>query len=198
MKFEEYLLDLKAFIAYLRPPGKVFVLGHSLGGLTAIRFAMNNPADITAVIATSPALALELRVPLSNIILGRLLSFIYPAFVLTDNAIPSKYLSHDPDVCRAYDNDPLVHRARTARFFTEFMKASADTFKHPERLTVPALILQAGDDRIVSPAAAEKFFSRIASVKKFFRAYPGFYHEILNETEKNRVIGDIAGFIECL
>ena len=116
---------------------------------------------------------------------------------MTDNAIPSKYLSHDPDICRAYDNDPLVHRRRTVRFFTEFMKTSADTFKHPERLTAPALILQAGDDKIVSSAAAEKFFSGIASVKKFFRTYPGFYHEILNETEKDRVIGDIAGFIDC-
>jgi len=194
--YDEYILDLKKFIDRFAKEKNIFVLGHSLGGLTAIRFTMDYPEGITGLVATSPVLGLNMRVPAWKEFLAHALHSIYPAFTLVDDIIPSRYLSHDTCACRAYDNDPLVHKLRTARFFIEYLKTSARTRIEPGQLKTPCLILQGGDDKIASVETVERFFQKISSEKKILSIYPHLYHEILNETEKEKVLRDIRGFLE--
>ncbi|MBL7068568.1 MAG: alpha/beta hydrolase [Candidatus Omnitrophica bacterium] len=194
--FNEYILDLKRFASRLSAKENIFILGHSLGGLIAIRFTMDYPEGITGLIATSPVLGLNMRVPAWKKFLAYALHLIYPTFTLIDDAIPSRYLSHDTNVCESCDNDPLVHKLRSVRFFTEYLKTSIRTTGEPGKLKTPCLILQAGDDKIASVEAVKRFYQKISSEKKTLKIYPHFYHEILNETDKEKVLRDIREFLE--
>ncbi|NQT07325.1 MAG: alpha/beta hydrolase [Candidatus Omnitrophica bacterium] len=196
-RFDEYALDLKIFIDDLKADN-VVILGHSLGGLIATRFAIDYPQKVAGIILSSPVLGLQMKVPLSKKILGYGLQALYPTFTIHDTLIPTNRLSHDEKVCRDYDNDPLVHRVRSARFFSEFMRAMEKTAKEPERLKAPALFLQAGDDRIVSAECVKEFYERAGCTIKSLKVYRDFYHEILNEIEKDVVLKDISLWLDSL
>jgi len=196
--FDEYMLDLACFIKNLNLSRKPFLLGHSLGGLVAIRYAMDYPEDIAGIIVSSPALGLSMKVPIWKKAVAYSLHTLYPEFTFIDNEISSEYLTHDTAVCKAYDEDPLVHRMRSASFFVEFVKAYRRTLREPRKLKIPSLFLQAGDDRIVSVGALKEFYEGIVIKDKAIKIYPNFYHEILNEIEKNKVFKDIERWLNSL
>jgi lysophospholipase len=193
--FNEYLLDLKHFLEHLSFEMKVFILGHSLGGLIAIQYAILHPQGVSGIIATSPALGLKMKVPTWKRALAYALHTIYPLFSLVDDAVSTKYLTHDRRIVEAFDNDPLVNKRRTARFFVEFMRACAKANREAERLKTPCLFLQAGDDKIVSIDTLKKFYHKVSADKKMIKVYSGFYHEILNETGRDAVLKDIGAWI---
>ena len=99
---------------------------------------------------------------------------------------------------RAYAADPLVHRKASARFFIEFKWAMANLNARGGEIRLPILVLQAGDDRLVDPLATEAFAAQIAPEWKRVRFYPGLYHEIFNETEKDRVFDDLERWLDGL
>ncbi len=197
-EFNEYILDLKCFLEHLSLDEKIFILGHSLGGLIAIRFAMDYPEIIAGIVVTSPALGLSMEVPILKKGLAYTLNLFYPEFTMIDDGILTKYISHDPKVCDAYDNDPLIHRMRSSRFFVEFVKTYRKTAGEPHNLKAPCLFLQAGDDRIVSVEALKRFYGGVSAKDKSLKIYPNFYHEILNEAEKMMVFKDIELWLDSL
>jgi lysophospholipase len=62
---------------------------------------------------------------------------------------------------------------------------------------VPVVVLQAGDDRLVDAAATEAFFAGVGSEQKEIHLYEGLFHEIFNETEKNRVFLDLERWLDA-
>ena len=65
-------------------------------------------------------------------------------------------------------------------------------------IRLPILVLQAGDDRLVDPRATEAFAAQIPPEQKRVRFYPGLYHEIFNETDKDRVFEDLERWLDRL
>ena len=61
---------------------------------------------------------------------------------------------------------------------------------------MPVLVLQGGDDPLVNPGDAPFFFDLIRSEIKTLKEYPGLYHELHNEPEKDQVLADITAWIE--
>ena len=52
-------------------------------------------------------------------------------------------------------------------------------------------------DRLVPPAASELVYDTASSEDKTIKRYDGLYHEILNEPERERVVGDIADWLDA-
>ena len=71
-----------------------------------------------------------------------------------------------------------------------------DARKEAGRIRLPLLILQGGDDRLVDPAGARILFEGVASPDKQLIVYEGFYHEVFNEPEHDRVLSDVEGWLE--
>jgi len=63
------------------------------------------------------------------------------------------------------------------------------------RIHVPALVLQAGDDRVVSRPSTVLFFEKLAARDKELEIYEGLYHEILNETIRASIFLRISRWI---
>lgn len=205
-RFSDYLDDVSAFLreaaVVFRAEGqgagdgdrKPILIGHSMGGLVAMQYALAHPQALRALVLSSPFLGLKLAVPGWKRAMGLLASLIRPKLRLP-NDLPASNLSHDEAVCRAYETDPLVTHEATARWFTETMSAQADTLARAVQVQVPTLMLHAGDDRIVDAAASQAVFSRISAKEKSLTFYPGLYHEIFNELEKDRVLGDMMTWL---
>ena len=201
LNFDEYLSDLRLLIESAREDlpenQKIFLLGHSMGGLIALSFALRQPELIDAVIVSSPALGMVIEVPAAKSILGKVMSFILPGLVLS-NELDATKISHDDKVVGAYQNDPLVHDKVSARWFTEFLSTMAAVNQQAQNLRVPILLQVAGDDYLVNARSSQRFFEKLTVGDKTLHVYDGLYHEIYNETEDQRpkVFSDLEYWIE--
>lgn len=197
-KFEYYLDDLETFAkrAAGRHPGlKTFLVGHSIGGLLVLGACARNPKVANGVVASSPCLDLSMKVPPVKAALGRLLARIAPTLAL-DNGIPSEGVSRDPAVVEAYKRDPLRYGKVTARFFVELVRGMEMVRGMAGQLEMPCLIMQAGDDKLVSKDATIRFFEAIRFPDKEFKLWEGLYHELFNEPEKEEVFKLVEGWLE--
>ncbi|MGQ9720943.1 MAG: lysophospholipase [Candidatus Jordarchaeum sp.] len=196
--FDDYLDDLDTFIDMVKQSEKgkkIILLGHSLGGTIAIAYALKNPKKINYLILSSPGLKLasELDPELVKAILE--LSKNNPTQELP-NQIDPYNLSHDKQLCEKYDKDPLVFKTITARFAVEFFTTMEDLLKNADKLKVPTLLLVAGDDKLVSPEGSKEFAKRVKEKDFKMKIYDGFYHELFNEVEKEKVFKDVDAWLK--
>ena len=197
--FDDYLQDTRRVIDKARednPRVKAFLLGLSLGGLVVLDYGEKMGNNISGVIASGPLLRLKMRVPPWKVALGRMLSSLTPTMSMKTGLDPN-LLSHDPQVVRNYINDPLVHGVASTRFYTELLRATDETLRGGSKLTLPCLVMVGTGDGIVDPSATQQFFKTIASSDKTLKTYEGLYHEILNEPEKDNILGEISAWISA-
>ena len=63
------------------------------------------------------------------------------------------------------------------------------------RITLPVLILQGGADRLVDPSGAQMLYENVASSDKNLIVYEGFFHEVFNEPQHDRVLSDVEQWL---
>ena len=209
-RFTDYLDDVRAFLACAAAelagpgssspgaasgaPAKPILLGHSMGGLVGLEFALAYPEVLKALALSAPFLGLKLAVPAWKRGLGLVASLVKPTLRLP-SGIQSADLSHDPAVGRSYDADPLVTHEATARWFTEITAAHADVHARAGQIRVPTLMQVAGDDRLVDAAVSQVVFDRLGATDKNLTVYPGLFHEIFNELDQQRVLSDLTNWL---
>ncbi len=195
--FEDFITDLHQIVNIVRTDEfgkKIFLLGHSLGGLIALMYAIKFHEGLSGVIASSPSLKLRVAVPIYKELLGRLLSPVLPALTL-DNEIDPSFLSHDLKVVDDYLKDPLVHKRISLGLYNEMLRAMTWTMKHATELAIPSLVLLAEDDWIVDIEGTTRFYKRIRLGDKLIKIYKGHYHENFNEPDKGEVFADVSHWL---
>jgi alpha-beta hydrolase superfamily lysophospholipase len=109
----------------------------------------------------------------------------------------SDIISRDPQVIRAYKEDPLVIKEFTTKLRGEILiRGAKHLMNSMNTYRYPCLILHGGGDQIVTPDSSKYFYEHISSTDKQLKIYEGLYHEILNEPEKDIIIEDIRLWIE--
>ena len=197
---DQYINDFKKMIDIAKtdmPAGmKFFLLGHSMGGLIVLSFVESYPNSADGVIASSPGLRPGMKVPVIKGAVAKILSRIWPSLTF-DNELDSNSISHDSHVVEAYDNDPLVHRNITARWFTEFLSAMESTRRSAARIKIPVLMQVAGADRLVDAETSRQFFESLTLKNKTLFFYDGLYHEIYNEQidDRKKVLNDLENWL---
>jgi len=198
LSFNEYLQDLDSFrrqvdARFERLPR--FLLGHSLGGLIAARYAEEYNAGLAGLILSSAALRVDVNAPAIKLALGRVMSKILPALTL-GNELDPHMISHDPKVVKDYIDDPLVHDRVSARWFTEFTAAIETVQERAGAIAIPTLVMQSGDDKLVAPRGAQEFFDRLTVPDKTLKSWDGFYHEMFNEVDRQKPLELTLQWIE--
>lgn len=169
-------------------------MGHSLGGLIAIRYVeLRN--NVKGLIVTSPALHL----PNSSFTLrmvSSILSVLTPTLTF-DNGINPKDLSTNPIAVQKYVSDPLVHRRISTKLAADIFKNSKLALKDAHSVKVPTFIAVGSEDRVTLPSGAKQFFESLKVSDKTFKVYEGSFHELF-EDEKNgeRFKLDLLNWIE--
>jgi alpha-beta hydrolase superfamily lysophospholipase len=197
-RLEEFVGDVRTLAERARarhPDRPQVVIGHSLGGLIALTYAVRFPEGVSAVAVSSPALKLTHEPsPLKRAVV----TAVARCFPLArfPNGVNPRYLSHDPTVVEAYRKDPLIFRTLTARCAVALDQAIRNSRALAKQLAVPCLILQAGSDEICDPLEAGRFAQAAAQAPVAFRRYDGWYHELFNEPDRQRIISDLCAWLD--
>ena len=161
---------------------KLVLLGHSMGGAVASRFVAEERRKVDALILSSPALKRTLKlVERIKLAIGGLVA----PNVQLPNGLDATKISHDPEVVRAYRNDPLNHDRVTPRLVRFILDCGPIVSARAKGWRVPTLLMWAGDDRLVDPNGSREFANIAPKSVVTSREFPGLYHEILNEGEKS-------------
>jgi alpha-beta hydrolase superfamily lysophospholipase len=193
----DYRGDLHAFIARVREwePGlPLFLLGHSLGGLVVLDYALHFPAGLSGVMAAAPPLG-TVGVPRLLMMLGRVMSRVWPRFSL-EVGMDLSGLARNPAVIETVLSDPLFHRRGTARLSTEVTAAIARVQSRAGELAVPLLILHGSADRMVAPDGSREFFQKVRHPVREFREYPGAYHGLFADWDQEKVLADVERWLD--
>ncbi|MGE5633096.1 MAG: lysophospholipase [Caulobacteraceae bacterium] len=193
---DEYLENVKLFLSRIDDDKPVFILGHSMGGFIVLYYSIKEwDPRIKGVITTSPYLKERLDIPTLKLLFGRTVAGIYPKLHL-NSGIKSYMVCRDKEICRKYEEDKLNTSGATVGWFTAMEKARKYTIENAAEFKYPCLMLQAGSDIIVDPEANRRFFDSLVIKDKDFELYKDFYHEILNDPGKERVLNRINNWIE--
>ncbi|RME89855.1 MAG: alpha/beta hydrolase [Anaerolineae bacterium] len=186
--YDALLDDIEDFLAQVaenQPNLPRFLYGHSMGGNLVINYALRRRPSLAGVIATGPWLRLAFEPPRLKVTLGMAMNRILPGFTQT-SGLETAALSRDPDVVRAYENDPLVHDKISARLFVSMYESGLWALEHAAEFPLPLLLMHGTADRLTSAQASEEF-ARRADERVTLRLWEGWYHEIHNEPEKEEV-----------
>jgi alpha-beta hydrolase superfamily lysophospholipase len=198
-RFDDYTNTLKVYFDKIRvwQPGKpIFLVGHSMGGLISAVYLLAHQAELAGAVLSGPAVKIPSHVTPPILFVGKILSALIPKFGLL--ALEADGVSRDPAVVQAYVSDPLVYRGKmTARLAAEMLEAMQTIRDQAARITLPIMIVQGSADRLVNPAGAQMLYDAVSSADKEIRIYDGFYHEVFNEPEHDRVLHDIELWLEA-
>lgn len=191
--------DLRSFVRFAaaRYPGPLFMVGHSLGGLIALVYAIDAGAaggDLDGLVLSGPAVTATAGSALAKR-LAPVLSAVVPDLGVASLDAEEK-ISRDPDVVRAYRDDPLVYRGKIkARTGAEILAVMQNLPAGLPRLSVPLLILHGTDDQICPLTGSMTVHEAVSSTDKTLHRYPGLYHEVFNEPEREQVLTDLISWL---
>jgi alpha-beta hydrolase superfamily lysophospholipase len=187
--YEDLMNDITVFLnTCMReyPDIPLFLYGHSLGGNLVINYGLKRKSPVKGIISTAPFLKLTKEVPTVLVAFARFLNRVYPSLTLSNGLDPSD-LSHDPQVVKAYQDDPLVHDRISARLFIQSYDAGRWALENAFSFSLPLLLMHGDEDKITSFEASREFAQKAGKVCTF-KAWKGMYHEIHNEPEWKEVV----------
>lgn len=196
--FDLFLQELDRFrrevdgLASFRAP--LFLLGHSMGGLIALRYLEEYATEVAGAVIVSPWLATAMPVPRWKVTAANALAKLLPALPFRSE-LKADLLTRDTDIVEAYRVDPLVHGRITPRLFVEASAAMGLVLRRSDRLHAPLLFLLAGDDRIVNSDRTQRFARSLSTPDVTVNVYPGHYHELLHELDRSRIHRQVADWL---
>jgi alpha-beta hydrolase superfamily lysophospholipase len=185
---ETLVTDLHAVADRTRSehPGlPVVLVGHSMGGLIAARFAQRYLDELSALVLSGPVVGGN---PAFELLLG-----MDP---IPEIPIDPAVLSRDPAVGAAYAADPLVYHGPFHKETLQALAASAHVVAGGGTFgDVPTLWIHGADDQLVPYEVTATTMDQIKGTSLRHTAYDGAAHEVFNETNKDEVLGDVEDFL---
>jgi alpha-beta hydrolase superfamily lysophospholipase len=197
-RWAEYREDTKAFFLMVKdqnPACLIFLYGHSMGALIALDYIMHHPEGLHgAIISGAPIQPVGVSKP-TLVALARLMSNIWPTFTIK-LGLETAALARDPDVVKAYNEDPLVHGMVTARWGTEALATVAWVKENAVEIRIPILLVHGEADRLNSADGARQFEETVPYSDKVLYIDPGGYHEPHNDLAHDQVLKFIENWMD--
>lgn len=172
------------------------LLGHSMGGLIAALFLIERQQAFVAAALSGPAILPAEPPSRLTVWISRFLARFFPRLGVL--SLDANGVSRDPAVVEAYKADPLVYDGKIgARLGREFMDAMAAAQTGAPKIRLPLLIQHGEADGLTAPAGSRYLFDHIASADKHLEIYPGLFHEIYNEPERDTVLDDLIDWFDA-
>lgn len=199
--FSDYTSDLGALLRHLKKQGYLelpfAILGHSLGGLVTLRYALEhheNDPQPGAIALSSPALGISVAVPPAKDLAARFIKKIWPSMTMY-NEINYNDLTRDPEFLNTYAKDSLRHDKISPALYLGMLDTMSMVVKSGEKIKTPVIIQAAGHEKIVSLEATKQFYESIGSENKKLVVYEDSYHEIFNDLDRDKVFRDLDQFL---
>jgi alpha-beta hydrolase superfamily lysophospholipase len=187
-EFDDLVGDLRRLdeTARREHPGlPVVLLGHSMGGLIAARYAQRYGDSLDVLILSSP-------------VVGRwqAVSDLLALPEIPDLPLDITTLSRDPDVGKRYSADPLVWHGPFKRTTLESLQRALDAIIAGPRLDdLPLMWIHGEVDQLVPIEGSRAGIEHLGGRRPVHRIYPECRHELFNEINADEVVADVLAFI---
>ncbi len=203
--FDDYVKDMNELIIsfQLAHYQRRYLLAHSMGGAITLRYLQSHQTlSFDAVALSAPMLGIHMSWHLRPIalLLTRLLSHC--------QTMPNYAPGYGPYLAKPFVDNPLTHSEVRYQWFRELYEqhpelqlggpssrwvwqsllAIKHCFQHTQRLKLPLLLLQAGQDSVVCNRAQTRFMNLLAQQQRqsSMDIIAGARHELLFETDRYR------------
>lgn len=175
------------------PDMPLVLVGHSLGGLIAARWAQSRvfARRLRGLVLLTPFVEPRLIVPRWKLAVAGLCGRVAPSVTLP-TGIPDRDVFRDPAAREAFAADALVQRRISAGHWCALTRERRRLVEGAADLEVPTLVLLAGEDRIVSTAAAREFAAAAADATVI--EYPGAFHGLHHDPVASRMSADLVAW----
>jgi alpha-beta hydrolase superfamily lysophospholipase len=161
------------------------LIGHSMGGVIAARYAQLYASELAALVLSGPPLG-------GNPAFEALLEMD----PIPDIPIDPEILSRDPAVGLAYAEDPLVYHGpltlTTLRGILAGVEAVAQGGTFGD---LPTLWIHGEEDALAPLEPARAAIEQVRGERFQEKVYPEARHEVFNETNADEVIDDVLAFV---
>jgi alpha-beta hydrolase superfamily lysophospholipase len=197
LDFREFLTDVDTLLELASrrwPRTPLFLMGHSLGGLIAARYTIERAPTLSGLVLSAPSVSLGDDFPPLRRKLAEIAGRVLPG--LPTVKFPSESLSRDASVVESYREDDLVYHGRTpARTASEIIRSIRFVQERMGELALPLLVMHGSRDQVADVEGSRMLHERARSRDKTLRVYDGLYHEIMNEPERESVLGELAEWL---
>jgi alpha-beta hydrolase superfamily lysophospholipase len=194
---EAVLLDIDILLeqAYKRYPGLPLILyGHSLGGILVLHYGLKHKPNVKGVIATGPGLHTALEEQPVKVMAAKVLGSLMPRVSLP-SGLDVNAISHNLEVVKLYNNDPLVHNKMSLGFGKIMLNVIRWTLDHSGEFSLPLLLMHGNSDSIAYPSSSIEFAAPLNETCKLV-LWNDAYHELHNEPIKEEVFKTMTLWIE--
>ena len=162
----------------------LILLGHSMGGLVVARTLAEQLRPVDAAVLSSPALG-AFPTLFQKMLLATLPRVV--PHLRVDNGLKTELVARDPDVVKAYQADPMVHRRISTGLAAWILNNGTQTLEDAAQWSVPTLLLYAGQDKLVNAQASADFAQAAPQAVVQAQCFEGMYHEIFNDLYRAQV-----------
>ncbi len=193
----EYTGDFDTLVGIAKrehPALKCIVLGHSMGGGIVFAYGVERPDNYDLMVLSGPAVAAQDLVHPAMALVAKGLGALVPGLPVQD--LDESLISRDPAVVEAYRTDPLVYHGRVPAGVGRALLQVGETM--PQRapaLTAPLLVVHGSEDGLIPVDGSRRLVDCVGSTDVELKVYPGLYHEVFNEPERNQVLDDVVSWI---
>lgn len=185
--YKSFISDLDELVKFAyKNTNKVFLVGHSMGGIiTNIYTSINNSVDGVIITASPTTYMSDLK----------LLKY-FPRFLLTNRKFPTDF--KDPKL--VHNNNYVIDKYDIKYFrfklVNEVMfKGMRKLIKNYHNYETPCLLIYSESDELVSVNYGKHFYDVISSKDKELFILKDSYHNIFNDIESGKVCEKIINFI---
>jgi alpha-beta hydrolase superfamily lysophospholipase len=193
----EFTADFDTLVGIAKrehPALKCIVLGHSMGGGIVFAYGVERPDNYDLMVLSGPAVAAQDLVNPMMAIAAKGLGVLLPGLPVQE--LDESLISRDPAVVEAYRTDPLVYHGRVPAGIGRALLQVGETM--PQRapaLTAPLLVVHGSEDRLIPVDGSRRLVECVGSTDVELKVYPGLYHEVFNEPERDQVLDDVVSWI---
>ena len=198
-EFMNLVRDLDSFVKFVcQEEGKqvqdIFIVANSVAGVVASTWVHDYAPKISGMALVAPAFKIKLYFPFAKEFL-KLAIKVKPKLNIK-SYVKSKFLTHNVEEQKKYDEDTLITPNIPARQLTTLLDTAQRVVGDGTLISTPTLVLSATKDYVVDSAVQGDFYANLSSKNKRFVKLEGFFHGVLYEEGHEIAIDEIVHFME--
>ena len=196
--FDDYMKDTALLLDEAKkryPEAAQFLYGHSLGAIIVTNYVLRKKPQLNGVIVSGLANKTSLQEQKGKIILAKVLGSIVPKMSMSTGLVPAT-ISKDPQVVEKYIHDPMVHNKASVGFAKASMDAINYDDQHAQEWELPVLFMHGELDKLGYADGSREFAGKIKG-DCTLKIWPGMYHEVHNEPEKDQVLDYLCKWLDA-
>jgi alpha-beta hydrolase superfamily lysophospholipase len=195
--YQTLVEDSAAVIREIRkrhPDARIYLLGHSMGGIIATYVAARYSNLLAGVLYLNPWVEEATTIPI-----GKSLAIFAGGLLKSrrhwQTAGNHEGMTTNQEAHTMLQTDSYWQRTQTATFLVQIVLMRLGMLKQAKQIGLPTLVMQAEADQVVQISGSSKLYIALASSDKTWHTYPNYQHDSQFEAVRLLMDNDIVVWI---